>query len=80
MVAPSPLAKGGLRGVGGDARAATAACDSMAVASRILEEVSVVVIPGIGFGKSGEGYIRFALTVDEARTQEAAKRLSRLTW
>jgi LL-diaminopimelate aminotransferase len=57
-----------------------ATCDSMAVASRILEEANVVVIPGIGFGLSGEGYIRFALTVDEARTQEAAARLTSLSW
>jgi LL-diaminopimelate aminotransferase len=54
--------------------------DSMATASRILEDANVVVIPGIGFGPSGEGYIRFALTVDESRTEEAARRLMKLTW
>jgi aspartate/methionine/tyrosine aminotransferase len=52
----------------------------MATASRILEDANVVVIPGIGFGPSGEGYIRFALTVDESRTEEAARRLMKLTW
>lgn len=53
---------------------------SMAVAARILEEASVVTIPGIGFGPAGEGYIRFALTVPESRTREAADRIAMLTW
>jgi LL-diaminopimelate aminotransferase len=53
---------------------------SMAVASRILAEADVVVIPGIGFGQCGEGYVRFALTVPESRTAEAVKRIGGLTW
>lgn len=55
-------------------------CDSMKVATRILEEACVVTIPGIGFGLYGEGYIRFALTVSESRTQEAVIRIEKLTW
>ena len=54
--------------------------DSMSVASRILDEADVVVIPGLGFGRCGEGYVRFALTVDESRTREAARRLARIKW
>ena len=54
--------------------------DSMTVASRILAEANVVVIPGIGFGQFGEGYIRFALTVPESRTREAAARIGRINW
>ncbi len=54
--------------------------DSMTVASRLLDEVNVVTIPGVGFGAAGEGYVRFALTVDEERTREAAERISTLTW
>ena len=33
-----------------------------------------------GFGPSGEGYVRFALTVDQPRLEEAIDRLSKLTW
>ena len=54
--------------------------DSMTVASRILDKADVVVIPGVGFGQCGEGYVRFALTVDETRTREAVSRIARLQW
>jgi len=52
--------------------------DSRAWASRLLQEVGVVVTPGVGFGPSGEGYYRIALTVDQARIAEAMERLGRL--
>ena len=54
--------------------------DSMTVASRVLDEADVVVIPGVGFGQCGEGYVRFALTVDEAHTAKAVERIARLKW
>ena len=54
--------------------------DSMHAATRILEECDVVVIPGIGFGPSAEGYVRFSLTVPEERTLEAVERIKTLTW
>ncbi len=57
-----------------------AGADSMHVATRLLEEANVVAIPGVGFGAAGEGYIRFALTVNEERTREAARRIKALTW
>ncbi|MDD4203292.1 MAG: LL-diaminopimelate aminotransferase, partial [Candidatus Omnitrophica bacterium] len=38
--------------------------DSITLAKKILNEAEVVVTPGNGFGEYGEGYIRFALTVD----------------
>ena len=50
---------------------------SIIFAKRLLSKTGIVVTPGIGFGKSGEGYVRFALTVDGARIKEAIKRLSR---
>jgi len=50
---------------------------SMAFASRVLEAAHVVVTPGVGFGPSGEGYVRFSLTVPTARIQEAVARLSK---
>ncbi len=43
--------------------------------SYILEETGVVVTPGRGFGKHGEGFFRIALTVNKERMQEAMERL-----
>ena len=51
---------------------------SIAYARRLLDEVSLVVTPGVGFGPSGEGYIRWALTVPEPQIQEALDRLKKL--
>jgi len=47
-------------------------------ATKVLEETGIVITPGNGFGAEGEGYVRMALTVNEARLREAALRLSRL--
>ncbi|MFQ5520869.1 MAG: aminotransferase class I/II-fold pyridoxal phosphate-dependent enzyme, partial [Candidatus Methylomirabilia bacterium] len=52
--------------------------DSRAFAGRLLEETGVVVTPGIGFGPSGEGFYRIALTIEAARLAEAMERLTRL--
>jgi LL-diaminopimelate aminotransferase len=50
---------------------------SVQVAARLLEEADIVVTPGVGFGPSGEHFIRAALTVDEERIREAARRIAR---
>jgi len=50
---------------------------SMAFASRLLETAHVVVTPGVGFGPSGEGYVRLSLTLPTERIQEAVDRLSK---
>ena len=47
-------------------------------ARRLLEEAGVVVTPGIGFGRYGEGYFRAALTVGEARLEEAIERIRKV--
>jgi LL-diaminopimelate aminotransferase len=47
-------------------------------AAHLMEKSGIVATPGIGFGDSGEGYIRFALTVEEDRLREAASRLKEL--
>jgi len=52
--------------------------DCMAFSSRLLNEAGIVVTPGIGFGSSGEGYVRLALTRPVARIQEALERMRRL--
>jgi LL-diaminopimelate aminotransferase len=49
--------------------------ESRRFATRLLEEVGVVVTPGVGFGPSGEGFYRIALTVAESRLAEAMERL-----
>ena len=46
--------------------------------SRLLREAGVICTPGSGFGPSGEGYVRFALTVSEVRLQEAVDRIMEL--
>jgi len=53
--------------------------DSRKWASRLLQDVGVVVTPGVGFGAAGEGYYRIALTVDRTRIAEAMDRLGRLS-
>ncbi|PMP68284.1 MAG: LL-diaminopimelate aminotransferase [Thermodesulfobacterium geofontis] len=45
---------------------------------RVLQDIGVVVTPGIGFGSAGEGYFRIALTVGEERLKEAVQRFSTL--
>jgi LL-diaminopimelate aminotransferase len=44
----------------------------------LLEETGILVTPGHGFGKTGEGYVRFAFTSPEEQLQEAARRLAAL--
>jgi LL-diaminopimelate aminotransferase len=57
-----------------------AGCDSMTCAARLLDEAAIVAIPGAGFGQAGEGYVRFALTVEEERIVQAIERLKRMKW
>ncbi|MDA8170019.1 MAG: LL-diaminopimelate aminotransferase [Nitrospiraceae bacterium] len=49
--------------------------DSRGFARHILEKSGVLATPGVGFGAPGEGYIRFALTVDVKRIKEAVERI-----
>ncbi len=51
---------------------------SAELTKRLLSDVGVVMTPGNGFGPSGEGYIRAALTVDVARIREAVGRIRAL--
>ncbi len=45
---------------------------------KVIQDLGIVVTPGVGFGNSGEGYFRIALTVGEEKLKEAAQRLSTL--
>jgi len=49
---------------------------SMDLANDLLEQVGVVVTPGIGYGKGGEGYIRLSLTVPDASLVKGLSRLN----
>ncbi len=76
----------GLKKIGWDVACAEAAfyvwvavpkgMTSKVLAMKALEEAGVVITPGNGFGEFGEGYVRFALTRNEQRLQEALDRLS----
>lgn len=52
--------------------------NSVEFAQLLLEKADIVVTPGIGFGKYGQGYARIALTVNEERIQEAIRRLEKI--
>ncbi len=54
--------------------------DSLSVCNKMLEEADVVGVPGSGFGPTGEGYIRFSLSVPDARMEETIERLRKLDW
>jgi LL-diaminopimelate aminotransferase len=54
--------------------------DALGVVNKLLDEASVVCIPGAGFGREGEGYVRFALTVDIDRVNTALARMRELRW
>jgi LL-diaminopimelate aminotransferase len=47
---------------------------------RILSETGVVLTPGNGFGRHGEGYFRISLTVGEDRLSEALGRIEAVKW
>lgn len=52
---------------------------SMSFSRLLLEQAGVLVIPGVGYGEHGEGYIRMSLTVmgdkNGERLQEAVERI-----
>lgn len=50
--------------------------DSISIAKQLLTKTQIMVAPGIGFGKYGEGYIRFALVVPETKIKQALNRLN----
>ncbi|MCK4342565.1 MAG: LL-diaminopimelate aminotransferase [Phycisphaerae bacterium] len=54
--------------------------DSITVCNRLLEEVNVVGVPGGGFGRAGEGYVRFSVSVPTERIRAAVERMRALEW
>jgi LL-diaminopimelate aminotransferase len=51
---------------------------SVSFTERVLKETGVVITPGSGFGKGGEGYVRFSLTVPSERLRKAVGRIKAL--
>ncbi|WP_421908879.1 LL-diaminopimelate aminotransferase [Methanolacinia petrolearia] len=75
----------GLKGLGFDVAAPKATFyvwmkvpDSMSFARKMLDEAGIIVTPGTGFGRNGEGYVRFAITRDTNRISEALERMRRI--
>jgi LL-diaminopimelate aminotransferase len=48
---------------------------SLSWASRLLEQTGVAIMPGVCFGKQGEGWFRVSLVAPEARIAEAMERI-----
>jgi LL-diaminopimelate aminotransferase len=44
-------------------------------AELVLDQADVIVSPGAAYGPSGEGYVRFSLTVPDERLEEAVHRI-----
>jgi LL-diaminopimelate aminotransferase len=49
---------------------------SASFAERLLDDLSIVVTPGTGYGATGEGYVRLSLTLPDDRLEEALGRLA----
>ena len=78
---------GGLRSIGWDvpnshgsmfvwAPLPTGYTDSMAFCLELIEKAGVICTPGFSFGPSGEGYVRFALTLPVDRIEAAVKAIA----
>jgi LL-diaminopimelate aminotransferase len=50
--------------------------NSVDFATELLEQVNVVVIPGIGYGKNGENYVRLSLTIPDVSLVKGLSKLS----
>jgi LL-diaminopimelate aminotransferase len=49
---------------------------SVEFATDLLDKVGVVVIPGIGYGQNGEGYVRLSLTIADASLLKGLNRMA----
>ena len=49
--------------------------DSKILAQRLLTEAKVVTVPGVAFGKNGEGHIRLSFATDVENIREAVRRI-----
>ena len=51
---------------------------SMQFSKILLQEASVAVAPGVGFGEYGEGYVRLGLVENEHRIRQASRNLKQI--
>ena len=51
---------------------------SASFCAHLLEKTGIVTTPGSGFGKSGEGYVRIALTKGKGQIREALSRMRKV--
>jgi aspartate/methionine/tyrosine aminotransferase len=51
---------------------------SLAFAEKLVSETGIVCTPGVGFGKEGEGYVRFSLVTHDDRFYDAILRIKKL--
>lgn len=51
--------------------------DSFSFAESLAREAGIIVVPGVAFGKYGEGYVRIALVQDDEDMAEAVRRVQR---
>jgi len=49
---------------------------SASFTNSLLEEVGVVVTPGVGYGKNGEGYVRLSLTIPDEELEKGLAKLA----
>ncbi|MCB8977789.1 MAG: aminotransferase class I/II-fold pyridoxal phosphate-dependent enzyme [Ardenticatenaceae bacterium] len=52
--------------------------NSLELADALLEQAQIAATPGIAFGQSGEGHLRFAISTALADLERAAERLARV--
>lgn len=50
---------------------------SASFTEKLLDKCGILVVPGSGYGPSGEGYVRFAITLPKERIAEAIQRLKK---
>ena len=51
---------------------------SLEFAKYLVTDAEVATSPGVGFGKGGEGFVRFALIENEQRIQQAVRNMRRV--
>jgi len=57
-----------------------AGATSWQIFDRMLDEANIVVTPGSGFGRAGEGYFRISAFNSREKAIEAAARIKAMTW
>ena len=54
--------------------------NSVEFADQLLKKAGILVVPGLAFGKSGEGFVRIAATQPLTVLKEAVAKMQKLTW